>query len=274
MDEDVSKPAQLKETRSRDPVKGKTTKVSATPTTASKVSTKVNNSFFKGIKTAPQASRPVAVRKTSDPSQPVPVPPQTPAQSVVGRLIQPESRKAPPIIAAPLPPPPKAKKRRSVTWKPDSELEQINIIENISLKYADDLFIRPPSDASARSMDINEAAALKDKERDELGPELDCELQWTVPAALDFTRIDLDQQERGPKRAGSLKIDSADREEQIERESTNLLVHYAKDEDIPPSPNEPMPQALERNSSVPKYKNILLPSTLKVCIHLIIVNIC
>ena len=209
------------------------------------------------------------MRKISDPSQPpasapTSAIPSNPIQSVVGRLIQAESRKAPPVVAAPLPPPPKARKRRSVTWKPDSELEQVKIIENISLKYADDLFIRPPSDASARSMDINEAAALKDKERDELGPELDCELKWTVPIALDFTRIELEQQERGPKRAGSLEIDSPDREEQIERESTNLLVHYATDEDIPPSPNEPTPQSLEHSSFVPKYKDILLPGTLKV----------
>src|SRR5271156_674905 len=54
-----------------------------------------------------------------------------------------------------------SKKRKHVSWPPEQALEQVKLIENITIKYAEDLFWHPPQEfGNARDLDIGEGHAF------------------------------------------------------------------------------------------------------------------
>jgi hypothetical protein len=53
------------------------------------------------------------------------------------------------------------KKRKRVSWATEDNLEHVKLIENITIKYADDLFWHPPAGfGNARDLDITEGRAF------------------------------------------------------------------------------------------------------------------
>jgi len=71
------------------------------------------------------------------------------------------------------------KKRKHVSWAPEGNLEQVKMIENITIMYADDLFWHPPQAiGSARDLDIGEGHAFG---KDLVEYDVEEEIEWYEP---------------------------------------------------------------------------------------------
>ena len=74
--------------------------------------------------------------------------------------------------------PAKNKKRKHVSWATEDDLEQIKMIENITIKYAEDLFWHPPQGfGNARDLDIGEGHSFH-KDTHEFDED---EIEWYEP---------------------------------------------------------------------------------------------
>ena len=83
------------------------------------------------------------------------------------------------------PPPPPSKKKKRVTWKPEENLVKVHLIENIAMKYGDDLFIETShSFGNARDFDILEGKVAFHRYEDP--EEMDASLVWRDPPGRDF----------------------------------------------------------------------------------------
>jgi len=75
-----------------------------------------------------------------------------------------------------------SKKRKRVSWAPEESLENVKMIENITLKYADDLFWYPPQEfGNARDMDIGEGRAFG---KDTVEYDVEEEIEWYEPKGI------------------------------------------------------------------------------------------
>ena len=167
-----------------------------------------------------------------------------------------------------------SKKRKRVQWALDDQLVQTRIVENITIKYAEELFWHPPQGfGNARDLDIGEGGALtKDTVEDEEEidwyepkctppePHLCYDLVLTV--VFDFSLVG-DMADRGFKRAGSKFADDKEAQTQMAREKGVLLVTYLNEGDIPESPSEPYLDELVKTNSV-QPRVIPLPQELRV----------
>jgi len=71
------------------------------------------------------------------------------------------------------------KKRKRVSWATEDDLEHVKLIENITIKYADDLFWHPPAGfGNARDLDITEGRAFG---KDTLEYDVEEEIEWYEP---------------------------------------------------------------------------------------------
>ncbi|KAI0637643.1 hypothetical protein C8Q77DRAFT_379282 [Trametes polyzona] len=133
-----------------------------------------------------------------------------------------------PSTAPPGPPGgPSVKRKKSVTWAPDSELEQIRLIERAV--YDDDGATGSLSTHNLRDLDRDEGAALHNHLFEE-------QTEWTEPQPLEIPpEIEI------PPRGG----ESQERAAQEERERTALVASYASPAQIPDSPAEPPTQIPE-----------------------------
>jgi hypothetical protein len=72
-----------------------------------------------------------------------------------------------------------SKKRKHVSWPPEQALEQVKLIENITIKYAEDLFWNPPQEfGNARDLDIGEGHAFG---KDLVEYDVEEEVEWYEP---------------------------------------------------------------------------------------------
>jgi hypothetical protein len=163
------------------------------------------------------------------------------------------------------------RKRKRVSWANEGNLEQVKMIENITIEYADDLFWHPSQAIeSARDLDIGEGHAFG---KDLMEYDVEEEKEWYEPnrnlylelsnVAFDFSVLP-EAEERGIKRAGSKKPDAKDAETQKVREAGVLLVTYLSDGDIPDSPSEPFLEELVTSQHVVPPKIIPFPQELRV----------
>jgi hypothetical protein len=80
-----------------------------------------------------------------------------------------------------------SKKRKHVSWAEGDDLERIKMIENITIKYAEDLFWHPPQGfGNARDLDIGEGHAFG-KDTMEYDEE---EIEWYEPKCTSLPRLD------------------------------------------------------------------------------------
>ena len=165
------------------------------------------------------------------------------------------------------------KKLKRVSWATEGQLEQVKMIENITIKYADDLFWHPPQAIeSARDLDIGEGHAFG---KDLVEYDVEEEIEWYEPKrmnlvfermlmkAFDFSTL-LEKEERGIKRAGTKTPEAKDAKVQKVREAGVLLVTYLSDGDIPGSPSEPFLEELVSSQQIVPPKIIPLPQDLRV----------
>jgi hypothetical protein len=72
-----------------------------------------------------------------------------------------------------------SKKRKRVSWATEDDLEHVKLIENITIKYADDLFWHPPQAfGNARDLDIGEGRAFG---KDTVEYDVEEEIEWYEP---------------------------------------------------------------------------------------------
>jgi hypothetical protein len=81
------------------------------------------------------------------------------------------------------------KKRKHVSWASEGDLERVQMIENITIKYAEDLFWHPPQAfGNARDLDIGEGRAFG---KDTVEYDVEEEIEWYEPKCnfpLDVTK--------------------------------------------------------------------------------------
>ncbi|KAL7281990.1 hypothetical protein ACG7TL_003457 [Trametes sanguinea] len=119
------------------------------------------------------------------------------------------------------------KRKKSVTWAPDGQLEQIKLIERAV--YDDDGTTGSHPTHSLRDLDRGEGAALHNHLFEE-------QLGWDEPQPLEMPS-EFEIPERGNQ--------SQERVAQEEREQSALVVSYASPAQIPDSPAEPPTQIPE-----------------------------
>lgn len=173
------------------------------------------------------------------------------------------------------------KTKKSVSWRPDAELEQIRMFESLEPENGEGDVVHTPHEyGNARDLDRKEGAllhggVLPDREEDFL--------DWEEPRreitntrsyfasvltclALDFSNKDLmkDRDSRGPKKAGMMPADSKSNEIEEQREQTAFLVIYNHEGEIPwtPSEKDAVSDASSAEPSNPKL--IPLPFELRV----------
>ena len=72
-----------------------------------------------------------------------------------------------------------SKKRKHVSWASEDTLENVKMIENITIKYAEDLFWHPPQAfGNARDLDIGEGRAFG---KDLIEYDMEEEIEWYEP---------------------------------------------------------------------------------------------
>ncbi|KAI0676705.1 hypothetical protein C8Q78DRAFT_39914 [Trametes maxima] len=130
-------------------------------------------------------------------------------------------------VAGPTGPPTLGKRKKSVTWAPDSQLEQIKLIERAI--YDDDGASGSLPTHTLRDLDRDEGAALHNHLFEE-------QMEWTEPQPLAIPP-ELEIAPRGGE--------SHERAAQEEREQSALVVSYASPAQIPDSPAEPPTQIPE-----------------------------
>jgi hypothetical protein len=85
---------------------------------------------------------------------------------------------------------PTSKKRKRVSWATEGDLEHVKLIENITIKYAEDLFWHPPQAfGNARDLDIGEGRAFG---KDTVEYDVEEEISWYEPRCNNlFTTFEL-----------------------------------------------------------------------------------
>ncbi|KAJ3473772.1 hypothetical protein NLI96_g12832 [Meripilus lineatus] len=150
------------------------------------------------------------------------------------------------------------KKRKSVTWAPDNQLEMVKLIEravydddpadvsSLSSKfsYVFTLTIKSPL-AGLGTQGMHTSHNIRDLDRDE-GAALHAHLfeeqiDWTEPLLIEIPG-DIDVTQKGK--------DSLEKETQEKREQTALTAMYMSTAQIPESPAEPATQILESQVDV------------------------
>jgi hypothetical protein len=169
-----------------------------------------------------------------------------------------------------------AKKRKRVSWATDDALEHVKLIENITIKYAEDLFWHPPQAfGNARDLDIGEGRAFG---KDTVEYDVEEEIEWYEPKCIypsssskvtllvfEFLELTEGEEDRGVKRAGKKIAEGNEAEIQRVRETGVLLVMYLNEGDIPESPSEPfLEELVTSQQAVQAPKAIPLPQELRV----------
>ena len=73
----------------------------------------------------------------------------------------------------------RSRKRKHVSWAEGDNLERVKVIENITIKYGEDLFWHPPQEfGNARDMDIGEGRAFGS---DTVEYDVEEEIEWYEP---------------------------------------------------------------------------------------------
>ncbi|EIW62239.1 uncharacterized protein TRAVEDRAFT_70389 [Trametes versicolor FP-101664 SS1] len=119
------------------------------------------------------------------------------------------------------------KRKKSVTWAPDAQLEQIKLIDRAV--YDDDGATGSLQTHNLRDLDRDEGAALHNHLFEE-------QMEWTELQPLEMPP-EIDFPPRGSQ--------SQERDAQEEREQTALVASYASPAQIPDSPAEPPAQMPE-----------------------------
>lgn len=173
----------------------------------------------------------------------------------------------------------KRKQKKRVSWKPDNDLEQIRLFETVESEDGDgDVAHTPHEYGNARDLDRKEGALLHggvmhDREEDFLDWEtprgkfsLCCKIRQNADSpVIDFSHKDLVQgaSARGPKKAGSLIVNSIESDRQSAKEQ-EPEVTYASISEIPWSPAETHTDVESPAPDSNKIKIIPLPAELRV----------
>lgn len=175
----------------------------------------------------------------------------------------------------------KRKQKKTVSWRPEAELEQVRIFEAIEPEDGfGDVAHTPHEYGNARDLDRKEGellhgGVLPDREEDfidwevptcKTGRRIDVDRILLTSSAIDFSHKDLvkESDSRGPKKAGTMRVYSKSNESEEEREKTVSLAVYSSEGDIPWNPSEKEAANDMASIEVDMPKLIPLPLELRV----------
>ncbi|KAK9473620.1 uncharacterized protein V1510DRAFT_429429 [Dipodascopsis tothii] len=197
-----------------------------------------NSTFFKSLQRKP------APKPAEKPRPPPAAKPHAPAPRISSlfsalRPNAPEDKPAEKPVAEPAAPKPAArKKRKTVTWKIDSELCQVKLFESSPEERAKPA--TPHEFGNARDLDISEGRAAFGKIHDDEDLE---EIEWYTPTDINFeetAEYPKKSWERNyAKRGGRRPPVSDEAAKQATRKSSVLIAMYPTAEDVPATPSEP-----------------------------------
>jgi hypothetical protein len=131
-----------------------------------------------------------------------------------------------------------------VTFKPDSSLVQIKYFHHDPEEESghDENFVRDAGDIGGEGRMFKQHKDMMDEDDDE---ETEATYRpWKEPTLVDFSRIDPNDRKQNyePYGGGESKPSCPEKETNIRREQTTLMVYYSHPSDIPASPREPLEQ--------------------------------
>ena len=213
---------------------------------------------------AKPAAKPATAAKDNKPTTaPVNKPTYSTFAETMAQLLKPKQEE----VAAPvksekqLPPETAAEKTKRlrkesrrhlrVTFKPDSSLVHIKYFHHDPEEESghDENFVRDAGDIGGEGRMFKQHKEMEDEEDDDetegaYGP-------WREPSLVDFSRIDPDERKRNyePYGGGENKPSCPEKEANLKRESSTLLVFYTHPSDIPSSPREPLEQQTQPSAT-------------------------
>jgi len=140
-----------------------------------------------------------------------------------------------------------------VTFKPDASLVHIKYFHHDPEEESghDENFVRDAGDIGGEGRMFKQHKEMEDEEDDE-----EMELaygQWKEPSLVDFSRIDVDERKRNyePYGGGENKPSCPEKEANIKKETSTLMVYYSHPSDIPSSPREPLEHETQPSPDAP-----------------------
>jgi hypothetical protein len=218
------------------------------------------NAASKKPPTAPSASKaapqPKATMASSTVKDKKPAAPSKPAFSfaqTMAQLLEPKKEPA----TAPKPekqlPPETAEEKKKrlrkesrrhlrVTFRPDASLVDIRFFSHDPDEELghDENFVRDAGDIGGEGRMFKQHRDM-DEDDDDEEPEVTYR-EWKDPTAVDFSTVNFEERERNyePYGGGLKKPECPEKEANIRRENSTLMVFYSHPSDIPSSPREPL----------------------------------
>jgi hypothetical protein len=140
-----------------------------------------------------------------------------------------------------------------VAWRPDVSLVEIKYFDHEAddeeMDHKEHHLVRDAGDLGGEGHMFKQHKELDLDDDDE---DLDGEQRsWAPPSEVDFSVVHPEERERNymPYGGGLKEPCCPEKEANIQRENATLMVYYASNDDIPPSPKEPVEQAQEGTST-------------------------
>jgi hypothetical protein len=139
-----------------------------------------------------------------------------------------------------------ARRHLRVTWRPETSLVEVKYFDHEAddeeMDDKEDHLVRDAGDIGGEGHMFKQHKELDLDDDDE---ELDAEQRsWTPPSQVDFSVVPHDERQRNymPYGGGEKEPSCPEKEANVQRENSTLMVYYSSSDDIPPSPKEPVEQ--------------------------------
>ena len=146
-----------------------------------------------------------------------------------------------------------ARRHLRVSWRPDVTLVEIKYFDHEAddeeMDHKEDHLVRDAGDIGGEGHMFKQHKELDLDDDDE---ELDTEQKsWNPPSLVDFSVVRHEERERNymPFGGGFNEPSCPEKEANVKRENATLMVYYSTNNDIPPSPKEPLEQTQENVSA-------------------------
>jgi hypothetical protein len=146
-----------------------------------------------------------------------------------------------------------ARRHLRVTWRPETSLVEVKYFDHEAddeeMDDKDDHLVRDAGDIGGEGHMFKQHKELDLDDDDE---EMDFEHRsWPPPSEVDFSVVPLEERQRNytPYGGGEKEPSCPERDANVQRENSTLMVYYSSLDDIPPSPQEPVEQGQDNAST-------------------------
>jgi len=149
-----------------------------------------------------------------------------------------------------------ARRKLRVSWAPESELTQIKYFtkDDDEEEGFEARLTKDAGDDKSEGLVLRQGNILEEDEDEEDDIPY---RPWLEPTSADFSHIPADYRKKTyTTKGGDISVDSAEQKRISDREQKVLIAIYTNIDEIPPSPNSPLPESAPTN---PEYKIGHLP---------------